>query len=198
MTENQDVVAPALDTTRESSNSTTKADRGVPSFSASVLTHLKRIHASLSPAILDAKSDFRKGIQNDGNEEIGESTEDASQPDPLKSLPSFLAYMASPIAKAHRHAEPLDLSAPISNYYISSSHNTYLTGNQLYGDASITSYTNVGLNLVFRLCVLTFEESRRGLANHTPASNDTTKNYHQEHLSSACKPRAMIVADSVL
>lgn len=60
----------------------------------------------------------------------------------------FLHYMTS---DASRIIAPLrtaadtdgDLSYPLSSYFISSSHNTYLTGNQLSSDASTDAYKNV-------------------------------------------------------
>ncbi|OAP63836.1 hypothetical protein AYL99_03063 [Fonsecaea erecta] len=56
---------------------------------------------------------------------------------------SFLTYMAS--EKSSAMSTPVDnnLDYPMSSYFISSSHNTYLSGNQLYGDASVYAYTNV-------------------------------------------------------
>jgi hypothetical protein len=51
--------------------------------------------------------------------------------------------MTSPASAAMGPAKTHDLSYPLSNYFISTSHNTYLSGNQLYGEASTSAYKNV-------------------------------------------------------
>ena len=63
----------------------------------------------------------------------------------VKDEESFLSYMASTksAAMGPPPAATRDLSYPLSSYYISSSHNTYLSGHQLYGEATTEAYTNV-------------------------------------------------------
>jgi hypothetical protein len=55
----------------------------------------------------------------------------------------FLRYMTSPITNALRPSSEEDVSWSLSNYFISSSHNTYLTGNQLSSESSTEAYKEV-------------------------------------------------------
>lgn len=55
----------------------------------------------------------------------------------------FLSYMTSSHSTITKHPQPTDLSWPLASYFISSSHNTYLSGNQLSSDSTTEAYTNV-------------------------------------------------------
>lgn len=62
---------------------------------------------------------------------------------PTLSLHEFLDYMASASSAATSHSKSEEYSWPLSSYFISSSHNTYLTGNQLSSNSSADAYRNV-------------------------------------------------------
>ncbi|KAI9374742.1 PLC-like phosphodiesterase [Aspergillus egyptiacus] len=104
----------------------------IAAFSPSFQARLDEVYKSLT----DSSSSFAD-IQRD---------QGAENADPLSSLAAFHAYMASPAASALRPASLPDISAPITDYFISSSHNTYLTGNQLSSDAAADAYTTALLS----------------------------------------------------
>ncbi|KAL4870848.1 hypothetical protein BDV12DRAFT_165348 [Aspergillus spectabilis] len=110
------------------------ASKPITAFSPSFQTRLDQIYKSLT----DSKPNFIKDVQRDAH--------GSENTDPLSSLAAFHAYMAGPAASALRPASQPDVSAPITDYFISSSHNTYLTGNQLYSDAAATAYTEALLD----------------------------------------------------
>lgn len=91
---------------------------------------------SWSPAILNYVKEFTaESSQLDKIE--GKSIESDGQ-----ATHRLLQYLGSDEADAMAPVA-LDASHPISDYFVSSSHNTYLWGNQLYGKASTKAYQKV-------------------------------------------------------
>lgn len=117
--------------------------RAVQDLNAAVLTHLKKLYDAhvVKPDKswhTDQIKTFLRHVQGVGPEEISKASKDWE-------LNDFLHYMTSPATNFIAAPDPKtqDLSWPLSSYFISSSHNTYLTGNQLYSESSTDAYKNV-------------------------------------------------------
>lgn len=106
-------------------------------FAPSMLNYIDKIYSSLTSM---NQPNFLTDVQR---EPTGQGSTTKEHPAPLATLAAFYEYLASPEASAMRAATQMDLSAPITDYFISTSHNTYLTGNQLYSESKASAYTNV-------------------------------------------------------
>ena len=143
-------------------------DRVLKEVRSSVLQHLQKIYSShggefLKSAVplhvfggpeipnnaLGANSkwdkqqviDFIHKVQAD---KVTDSSDHIASKDSL-DFGDFLHYMTSAAADilAPHESTDSDLSWPLSSYFISSSHNTYLTGNQLSSESNADAYRNV-------------------------------------------------------
>jgi Phosphatidylinositol-specific phospholipase C, X domain len=89
-------------------------------------------------SIMDALQSFHKRIAKEALPEV--------QKELAKSdFASFLQYMGSKASDALTLPPSSNYNLPLSCYFIATSHNTYLTGNQLIGKATVDGYKNVSI-----------------------------------------------------
>ncbi|KAG6039675.1 hypothetical protein E4U41_002309 [Claviceps citrina] len=139
-----DVRREPIDALRQAGGGASQALKATPTLTTTVVSYLKRIFES--HAGRDGKwsaGQVRRFIQqvqrNDDTTPaaaklLGEAGIDMDE---------FLAYMTSEDSAITLPWKTCDLTWPLSSYFISSSHNTYLSGNQLYSDSTTDAYTNV-------------------------------------------------------
>lgn len=115
----------------------------ISQINPSVLLYLEKIFNShASPQKTWQRDEIISFIHHRQADKVTEASADIAAKDQL-DFDGFLRYMTSDAANAQAPPSEPDLSWPLSSYYISSSHNTYLTGNQLNSDSDADAYKNV-------------------------------------------------------
>ncbi|KAI1371099.1 PLC-like phosphodiesterase [Hypoxylon crocopeplum] len=119
-------------------------DRTIKEVKSSTLQYLEKIYAAhASPADKQwHKDSIVEFLHHSQADKVTDPSGHIAGLDEL-DFAGFLHYMTSSAANALAPPLDQDLSWPLASYYISSSHNTYLTGNQLNSDSNADAYRNV-------------------------------------------------------
>ncbi|KAI1395288.1 PLC-like phosphodiesterase [Hypoxylon fuscum] len=119
-------------------------DRTIKEVKSSILQYLEKIYAThASPTDKQwHKDSIIEFLHHSQADKVTNTSGHIAGQNEL-DFAGFLRYMTSSAANALAPTLGQDLSYPLASYYISSSHNTYLTGNQLNSDSDADSYRNV-------------------------------------------------------
>ncbi|KAJ6446625.1 DUF1740-domain-containing protein [Purpureocillium lavendulum] len=133
-----------LESLRQAGGGASETQRGVKTLGEHTIPYLRRIfesHAGPDKTWTAAQvKTFMQRVQ-DNDDATPAAAHLLGQPD--IDFNGFLAYMTSTDSAITIPWQRCDLSWPLASYYISSSHNTYLSGNQLSSDSTTAAYTNV-------------------------------------------------------
>ncbi|KAI0420869.1 PLC-like phosphodiesterase [Xylaria grammica] len=115
----------------------------IPEINLSVMPYLERIfNCHANPEKRWHKDQIVSFVHHRQADKVTEASGDVAAKEEL-DFSGFLRYMTSTAADALAPPLEPDFSWPLSSYYINSSHNTYLTGNQLSSDSDADAYKNV-------------------------------------------------------
>lgn len=117
--------------------------RSLPVVDPSIYDHLVQLFNSLVDRDdgVWSNAQIRSFIESTQQQYPSPALDDLLAKDAL-NVDAFVAWMTSSHGAATTPPQAQDFSWPLSSYFISSSHNTYLTGNQLYSDSSTKPYTD--------------------------------------------------------
>ncbi|KAI4256055.1 MAG: hypothetical protein L6R42_006423 [Xanthoria sp. 1 TBL-2021] len=169
------------------------------SFSPAVLTYLKSIANNehpLPPSQLQELQSYLSKPHNDADPKSQHTTPQASlpprhhedKPNGSVDLKHLAEYLASPEGDAMMPLGDTDLTYPISNYFINSSHNTYLTGNQLYSESSTDAYTNVLLRGCRCIEIDVWDGDAKSSTAEAEEQSEEKKHKHRPHIPRSLSP----------
>jgi hypothetical protein len=174
--------APATDNLRPLPDGSHQAGGGVSgkvhtvrTLNSTVLTHLQKIYAAHAGSgktwSAEKAAAFVQDVQRDSDAELALELSGGKP----WGFDAFVRYMTSSITHAVAPPREEDLSWSLSNYFISSSHNTYLTGNQLSSDSSADAYKNVLLRgcRCIEIDVWDGDESDTGDGDYTSSASSS-------------------------
>ncbi|KAI8945603.1 PLC-like phosphodiesterase [Xylaria longipes] len=135
---------PVVDSTKSPGDGQSSIqNRIIAEVNPSVMPYLERIfNCHASPEKTWQRDQIISFIHHRQADKVTEASGDIAAKDGL-DFSDFLRYMTSSTVDAQAPPLESDLSWPLSSYYISSSHNTYLTGNQLNSNSDADAYKNV-------------------------------------------------------